>query len=149
MKAVPLLVALFFASLDLSLKTYVFQLAEVEEKTIGLAQYMNSGFAFSIPLFDFLIIPVTFIALGVFSWVIGLGYFHSHVLKQTGMLLVLFGGLVNFAERLLNGAVRDPLKMFNGYWNIADFMVIGGLLCWLLSNYMHKRLLVRNKKYDR
>ena len=61
---------------------------------------------------------------------------------QLGILLVLLGGLSNQFDRLRRGSVTDYLqfphrgagkKLRNLVWNLADFMLIGGVVLTALG----------------
>jgi lipoprotein signal peptidase len=57
-----------------------------------------------------------------------MGAFHSG-----WALLVLAGGVSNFAERVVRGSVRDFIPLADGVLNIADFYILTGavLLLWV------------------
>ena len=59
---------------------------------------------------------------------------------QLGILLVLLGGLSNQFDRLRRGSVTDYLQLPHGrvkkralVWNLADFMLIGGVVLTVLG----------------
>jgi signal peptidase II len=107
----------------------------------GLTYYKNTGIAFSIPLADALYWPVAGAAVVALVWLLlracGLaGTLRRPDWLRAGMLwCVLLGAASNLYDRAVYGWVVDYLAFFRvGFWNIADFMIVGGLLAlWVLE----------------
>lgn len=116
--------------LDQTFKYWIFKLEVVPCRLICLSHYQNSGFAFSLPLFSFLLWPVLLLALFGLFYLVFKNWQASKLPVRVGMLLVLSGALSNIGERMLLGFVRDPIQIFMGFWNLADVFILVGVIIW-------------------
>lgn len=59
-------------------------------------------------------------------------------IQRFGMLLILAGGLGNLIDRVLFGSVRDFIyyPMFGFYGNVADILLVIGVLTCLVSGFL-------------
>jgi len=60
----------------------------------------------------------------------------ENFLLTTGFSLIILGGASNFFDRIYFGYVIDWIKIFIlpiSIFNIADLMIIGGILCIILA----------------
>lgn len=108
-------------------------------KYFGWYPFLNSGVAFSIPLPNWLTLVVTWpVILGIGLW---LGY---NVMRKKeivtmeffGVVLVLFGAVSNLTDRIIYGSTLDYLRFFTGVINLADVMIVVGMLL----NIKYKKL---------
>lgn len=70
--------------------------------------------------------------LFVLMFIVTLGIFYFDLYKHHSIPIALFltGGWSNAMERILFGSATDYIPFFDGYINIADIMIWGGLV-WL------------------
>lgn len=86
---------------------------------LGWEFFANTGIAFSLPfprLLILLVTPVLLIALLVFSR------------KRPATLLIVAGALSNYIDRVFFGHTIDYIRIATGIFNIADFMIVIGLI---------------------
>jgi len=60
----------------------------------------------------------------------------KNLLLTTGFSLIILGGLSNFFDRIYFGYVIDWIRIFIlpiSIFNIADVMIIGGVICLILT----------------
>ena len=104
----------------------------------GLFLFKNYQFAFSLPLptpFVYLIYFFCFVVIGV--WL----FFMRHKLKPIDLVawaLVIAGGLSNVGERVITGYVKDYLFIFSGIFNLADGLILIGLVILLFKGAPNK-----------
>ncbi len=105
---------------------------QVSKYFFSANEFKNYYFAFSIRM------PVW---LMYFAYVVMLAalifWFYKQRSKKVtvklGFVLVLSGALSNIAERIILGYARDFIHIHTGVFNLADFMIIGGLVLLILS----------------
>lgn len=118
---------------DQLLKSLIFGSVELGNKFVGTAHYRNPDLVFGLPVPDILAMMFVWVALT------GLGSFVAcqwSGLNQSARLagvLVLSGGVVNLYERVVFGAVRDPIRIASSFWNLADWYIILGIVILLFS----------------
>lgn len=130
-----LLVFLFLA--DRASKYWFFNQAsglEADFKLISFfsGKFVNSGGAFSLPLNNMLVAAFTALVLGVLIVILIKRGFDRVGLAVTSVIL---GAFSNFWDRILYGGVIDYLGFMIGNlpsstFNLADIMIIGGLVYW-------------------
>jgi len=98
---------------------------ELINKYLGWQPHINPGVAFGIPLPLFLIIAFSVPTIAAIL------YFTVRQ-KSWGMLLVVFGALSNFFDRIVYGSIVDYILIGASLINIADMMIVGGLIIFLL-----------------
>lgn len=95
--------------------------------------FLNNNFAFSLP------IPIPLIYIIYFFVITAIGYYIFHHYKSFSLLsflawvFILSGAFSNIAERIVQGAVRDWIYIYNGIFNLADFYIILGIIILLLQ----------------
>lgn len=65
----------------------------------------------------------------------------KNFLLSTGFLLIILGGLSNLFDRIFFGYVIDWIRVFFlpiSIFNIADMMIVGGIICILIRLIIHK-----------
>jgi len=108
----------------------------------GLIQFVfssNTNLAFSLPLPQVLIIILVFIILILlgFSWVVSL--LRNNLWEVFSFSLIILGALSNLLDRLFFGYVIDYINLF--FWpvfNLADSMIVVGVLIYILSEFKIK-----------
>ena len=100
--------------------------------------FLNSGLAFSLFNNLFAIIASLVAALALVLWLVWkLRRDPRWILSPTnltGVLLIAFGGASNLFDRFYFGGVRDYLLFFSrSAWNIADIMILAGILLLILK----------------
>jgi signal peptidase II len=126
----PVTIVLGLIVLDQVFKSWIFRLEVSPCSLICFSHYQNSGFAFSLPLFSFLLWPVLLLALLGLLYLVFKNWQKSRLEVRLGMLLVLSGALSNIGERMVLGFVRDPFQVFMGFWNVADAFILVGVIIW-------------------
>lgn len=124
----------FFLFLDQFLKYQALN-NWVEKKIIlsciGWLPYLNKGIAFGIKMPTILTIIVT-LAI-IVTIVIILWQERSDLLKYTSWILVLTGALSNLFDRVYYDYVVDYFLFVTGVINIADCLIVIGLILYLLT----------------
>lgn len=98
-------------------------------KWLGWEYMANSGIAFSLPFPNWLLVLATpIIILGLILWSIKVWskYHVSHITYQISLILIIFGAISNFIDRILFSATIDYLRIFTGVINLADVMIVVG-----------------------
>lgn len=123
---------------------------------LGWEYFGNTGVAFSLPIPNWLIIIFTpFILLGLIFWFMSLrGSAHWRSRsnpKEVGdcfatlrsarndrltlaIFLILAGALSNYFDRILFGVTIDYLRILTSIINLADVMIVGGVILLLMKN---------------
>ncbi|GAC1412906.1 MAG: signal peptidase II [Candidatus Doudnabacteria bacterium] len=93
----------------------------------GCSYFRNYDFAFSLKLPHPLIYAIYFVLLSALLY-----WFYkqrsSNTLAKAGTTFILAGALSNIGERIFQGYVVDFLRIGSGVLNIADFLIIFGIL---------------------
>ncbi len=99
----------------------------------GLNEFRNYVFAFSLPL-PLVLIYIIYIFL--LALLVAWFYRKQNKTWQTklGFILILAGAISNIGERIYFGYVRDFIHLFNGVFNLADFIIIAGILFLIFEN---------------
>lgn len=105
------------------------------DRVLGWEYFANPGVAFGIPIPNAAVIIITpFLLLGLFY------YFTYSKLTNfktiLGASLILFGAISNFIDRVLVGVTIDYIRLFTSVANIADGMIIAGVLLFLYDQYI-------------
>lgn len=131
----------FFLLLDQLLKHFARANADFSyylwKPWLGWEYYANPGIAFSFPFPNWLIIIATpIIILGILFW-----YLKSKTCKLqavnyklSAVSLVIAGALSNYIDRILFSATIDYLRFFTGVINLADVMIVGGVLLLIICS---------------
>lgn len=93
--------------------------------------FYNHNFAFSLPL----PVPLMFILYLAILLTVSLYLYKSFYKidnwQRSAWIMILGAGLSNVVERILRGSVTDFIFILNGVFNVADFIIILGLLILL------------------
>ncbi len=99
---------------------------------IGWEFYANKGIAFSLPFPNFILIIFTPIAIFIM-----IAYYlkikKEDDLKKLAALLIILGAASNFIDRLMYGITIDYFRVLTGIVNIADIMIVAGVLLLLVK----------------
>lgn len=100
--------------------------------TIGLAPSVNSVLAFSLPVPNAVIWPVGWIIVAILI-VSGVRCPVSGV--RIAILAIILGAISNLIDRTFLGGVTDYLSFTDFFpaFNIADFLIVGGIVGWMRS----------------
>lgn len=95
--------------------------------------FENHQLAFSVHAPIAVVYAVYAVALAVAAITAGRNFLQANRFERLGWVLVLAGGVSNFAERVVRGSVRDFIPLADGVLNIADFYILTGavLLLWV------------------
>ncbi len=91
---------------------------------IGWEYFGNTGIAFSIPLPQIILLLFTPVLLFLLYKYIKPTNFYC----KLGLLLIILGALSNYIDRVLFNITIDYLRLFTSIFNIADIMVLSGIL---------------------
>lgn len=98
-----------------------------------LAFHKNFGIAFDI------LLPRVFVVTVSVALVLILVFFLIKTLKErsslaTALALILVGATANLYDRVVYGYVIDTIELFpRSVWNIADFLIVLGILRFVFS----------------
>lgn len=139
--AIPLLIAIFFVSIDRFLKILAMEHYQDEQVKI-VGDYLSFSFAknyniaFSLPVGDLIInilIPIIILFLLLYI----LFSLKKKMYHEAGPLtIILFGAISNYMDRLRFGFVVDyiDLKYFTVF-NVADAMIVVSVIVLIILNY--------------
>ena len=114
---------------------------------IGWEYFANTGIAFSIPVPNWLVIGITPILIllllfwfkKLFAHVSPFGPAQGKLnVYHLSLSLILFGALSNYIDRVLFGATIDYIRLFTGVINLADEMIVGGVLLLIFATKKNK-----------
>jgi len=103
---------------------------------LGWEYFANPGIAFSLPFPNILLIIVT--PLVVLGLIIFLTKQTQHGRLSLGVLLIIFGAISNFVDRMLFEITIDYLRIFTSIINIADIMIVVGAVLMLFGDKKSK-----------
>lgn len=104
----------------------------------------NCGVAFNLPVPRSIIIGVSAILI-IIIFIFLARAWGADLSRRNGLALLLAGALSNFYDRLRFGCVIDVIEVVPGsIWNIADILIIAGIIILLFS----KKPEVRNPKSE-
>jgi signal peptidase II len=109
----------------------------------GKQLFLNQNFAFSLPLPLWLMYVCYALVLGAIIL-----FLKKHWKEQGDLQLVAWGiitgsALSNIIERIINGHVRDFVRINTGIFNVADFLIIIGIFILLFYYPDSDNLLTR------
>lgn len=146
---INLFVAFLFLS-DLLFK-YIFSASGREyfilNNWLGLRFAINDGIAFGIDVNYYFIISFYVIAIPILIWALIKQYKDNNRLNVLALTLVIFGALSNFVDRILFGGVVDYIDLkYYSVFNIADIMIVAGVVIVILSNFGNKKKIEESDK---
>ncbi|OGB74826.1 hypothetical protein A2810_01515 [candidate division Kazan bacterium RIFCSPHIGHO2_01_FULL_49_10] len=105
-----------------------------------LTQHQNYGISFGIELPYYLSVGLMSVFLLLLLWL----FFQrstSRLAMELGLILSIAGGLSNLIDRINLGFVRDfvTLSFWLPIFNVADVLVVSGVLLILIETYRHGR----------
>jgi signal peptidase II len=121
------LAGLFFI-IDRLLKWYAITVEPFGFTYLGFEYFENTGIAFSIPVpqsITLILTPIIVIAL--------LHYMHDTTdrIRWFAWILICTGAFSNFIDRILFGYVIDYIRIGTAIINIADIIIVIGILLFL------------------
>ena len=126
----------FLFSLDQTLKYLARTNQEtvfVWKKIIGFEYYENNGVAFNLPLPNSLVILLTpIIIFGMIAFF--LKNKNNNFLHNLGATLIILGATSNYIDRILFGITIDYIRLFTSIINLADLMIITGVILLILKS---------------
>lgn len=101
---------------------------------VGKQNFLNSNFAFSLPLPGWLMYLIYFCVFSLML-VYVVNHFKIFSSKQfVAWTFVFAGAISNIGERILFGSVRDFIYIYHGIFNVADFYIFFGIMLLLIKN---------------
>lgn len=104
---------------------------------LGWEFFLNPGVAFGIPIPGSVMSIITLPIVFFLSWLLYKKYQAPKTLfsELCGLTLIIFGALSNYLDRLIINNTIDYLRLFYSVINLADVMIICGLLFISKANY--------------
>ncbi len=141
-KALTMLAASSVGGLFLLLDQFLKYVARMNEYTelylvdpwLGWEYFRNFGIAFSVPVSQFIVIPLSFIIIG------GLVIYVDHSKSRSpsllfGASLVVFGAFSNIIDRMFFGYTIDYFRVFTSIINLADISIVAGAVLLVVAGY--------------
>jgi len=97
----------------------------------GWQPFLNKGAAFSLSIPNWLIIILTAIIIGFIFFLLSQEYNNST--RLWAWSLILTGALSNLFDRLFYKHVVDYIMFVTGIINIADVLIVSGLIIYLIT----------------
>ena len=129
--------AVFFIVLDRLLKVWAvnywsFKNIDIVSGWFKLAYAQNQFIAFSLPIGGYLLLVINFVLLIVLLWLLKQSLQKQDAVSAGLLIIVLFGALSNFYDRVAYGFVIDYFDLrFFTVFNLADSMIVGSVICLL------------------
>lgn len=104
---------------------------------LGWEFFRNFGIAFSLPLTQLIVLPLSFIIIG------GIVIYTAQKQNKPPLLLwgtalIVSGALSNIIDRMFLGFTTDYIRIIFSVINLADICIVAGALLVLLSEYKHR-----------
>ncbi len=103
--------------------------------------FINTAFAFSLPLPKIAIYAIYMVVLGLIGSYILTKHKNFLGREKLAWVFILSGAVSNIAERVLLGYVRDWIYILNGVFNLADFFIIFGMLVLFYPSKLKNKLI--------
>jgi signal peptidase II len=108
---------------------------------VGLQQFYNFNFAFSIPLPSVMMYMVYAVVVTLIGLYLRKNFGSFNKISTIAWALIVAGALSNIVERIALGYVRDFLYIVGGgVLNTADVFIIVGIVVLLVVEYQQKHL---------
>lgn len=105
----------------------------VWKNIIGWEYYENTGVAFNLPLPNSLVVFTTpIIIFGIMAFL--LKKKNKNFLHNPGTPLIILGALSNYTDRIVFGFTIDYIRIFTSIINIADTMIVAGVILFLIES---------------
>ena len=105
----------------------------VWKKIIGWEYYANIGVAFNLPLPNYLVIFLT--PLIIFGMIVFfLKKTNNNFLNNPGTILIILGAISNYADRILFGFTIDYIRILTSVINLADLMIVAGVILLVMKH---------------
>ena len=104
---------------------------------LGWSPWTNSGaiFGLPIPAWMLLVFSAPLILLVLFMFI----RLRQNFSLQFGLYLILLGAISNFFDRLIYYYTIDYFLIITGLINLADILIIGGMVWFLWLTYKQKK----------
>ena len=127
-----LTILLLFDQIIKYLVFYSFE-SRTDTVSIGISQFKNFQFAFSLPVPQSLMYTLyAAVLFGILTYLrktwVSLSFWNWFA-----WILILAGALSNIGERIALGDVRDFIHFFWGYFNFADVYIVVGVIILLFG----------------
>lgn len=94
---------------------------------IGWEYYANPGIAFSLPVSQTILLLITpLLLIWLYKYIKP-----TNNLAKFGLLLIILGASSNYIDRILFNITIDYLRLYTSIFNIADIMVLSGIIITL------------------
>ncbi len=125
-------VAFVFAALDRLFKMMVegpsFDNYSVGWRYFAFERFHNPGIAFGLPIPLWLVLPLTLIFLiALVVWTRS-SLTTSSMVVRISLVMIFLGALSNAFDRVTYGYTIDYLRLINAIINLADIMIIAGII---------------------
>lgn len=104
---------------------------------LGWEYFANKGIAFSLPFPNILLIGlITAIIIGLIFWSVKKR--EPSPAFYFALFFIIFGAMSNLIDRVFFSATIDYFRLFTGVINLADVMVVVGVLILLIEQKFNK-----------
>jgi lipoprotein signal peptidase len=111
--------------LKMSIENPLFSERFLGWRFFALERHHNFGVAFNIPIPLWIVIPLTlFFLITLFVWVKKIDNHRANI----GFFMIFVGALSNAFDRVTYGYTIDYLRVVNAIINIADILVVAGMI---------------------
>lgn len=111
---------------------------------VGWEYFENPGIAFSLPVPNLVIVLLTpLIIFGLFVWILRNPKMPNK--QYLSLSLIIAGAISNFIDRMMLGITVDYLRIYTSIINLADIMIVTGVIILLLKTT--KKALLEEKNF--
>lgn len=101
---------------------------------LGWEYFGNTGIGFSLPVPNWLVVVVTpMVLLGLIYWFFKTYKSKPFIIYHLSFILIIFGAVSNYIDRVLFGITIDYLRLLTGIFNLADLMIIIGVIILVVN----------------
>lgn len=104
----------------------------------GWNPFINRGIAFGIPIPNLFTVFLTILFLIIIFYLAVQNKIHKQERTTIIFILIFFGSLSNFLDRLFFSATLDYWQFATGIINLADVMIVAGFIIFASQNLSKK-----------
>ncbi len=101
---------------------------------LGWEYFENTGIAFSLPVPQSVIITISAGVIAILSYTLVRTVLLGRMRVFCATVLIMFGAISNFLDRILFGFTIDYLRVYTGVFNIADVLIVVGAVLFLYES---------------
>ena len=102
----------------------------------SFTRFENGAGPMSLPIPAAVLLAASVLVLGAIGWLL---WHERHHHLNPGYAWIFWGGVSNLIDRLARGLTVDYIGLpFGGYWNLADVMILVGLVLIVVGGWRKK-----------